>query len=148
MFMARITPDEVAAKVAHLPVTVEGSRRPLLLESIIEKGLTQLRPGSTATRSVLLTLVSFIEKTLLTHYIQENDRLLDRVAELEQRLKRGGLFDPVEQSLIRTYHKYGITVPELAVLFKATEEQIDAVVRGSKKPTVRKRKATRRDLTV
>jgi hypothetical protein len=130
------TDEELAEKLGTLDIPVEGFRRPVLVETVIAAGMEVLRPGAKNSRNVLIRLIAEIKR--LTAKADRADVLQLRVHELERKLEDAqAVFTEVELSRIRTYHKYGMSVSEIASLFNADANRVRRALGKKERPLER-----------
>jgi hypothetical protein len=127
--------EELARKIATLDVKVDGHRRPVLVQAVLDAGIEKLRPGGKGSRELLRRMITTIRAELDAAGQTDSAQLVARVAELEQRLARmTPLLTEEEMARVRSYHRYGVSVTDLAKLFRTDARRIRRILGRRDRP--------------
>jgi hypothetical protein len=127
---------KAAREISLISVKLEGERRPMLLETILEAGVKALRPNASddQRRAARLALIDgffdLMERLQPTGQGPEIAAMRKRLTELEARFKADPVFTVAEAMRVRALHEFGVAPREIAALF---DVQVQAVRRTLKK---------------
>lgn len=117
-------------EVRLLSVKIEGERRPMLLETVLEAGIKALRPNATeeqrrkARLGFIDAYLDLAQRLLPPHEGKEMAEMRKRLAAMEKKLAVDPVFTAGEVIRIRTLVYYGMTPAQVAKLFNVETQVI------------------------